>query len=198
MIDQVTWRAKILSSEACDAFLKEMRAVAWTEAKIGDGGDNTVVNESIRASSIIWLERTHWLTSVLWQAINRVNEDVYGFELHDHEAVQVTKYEHGQHYQWHCDLLYPPPDAGDKPRSEWQIRKLSMSLQLMDPRAYVGGEVQTRDARGTSWGSMTRGEDWRAKGSVLVFPSTTQHCVSPVSSGARISAVLWTTGSVWR
>lgn len=198
MIESILWLPDVLSSAACDALLVERMDWPWDTAKIGTGGDDTAIVPETRTSEIQWLDRAHWLTALLWQTLNRVNSEAFGFEIRDHEAVQLTKYEAGGHYQWHQDLFYPPPGSADLPRANWTIRKLSISLQLSPPDAYTDGTFIYRTGVGRERNGAETGELWDAQGSALIFPSTLYHRVQPVSAGTRISAVLWATGSVWR
>ena len=69
-------------------------------------------------------------------------------------------------------------------------RKLSIVIQLSDPKDYDGGDFEFFDEGGNG--------KFRGKGSVLVFPSVHMHRVTEVTSGVRYSLVSWAEGLRWR
>lgn len=198
MIDRVTWLPLVLSAEACEALIVEREQEPWSEARIGlPSGEQGAVS-SIRQSSVQWLHDEHWLTAVLWSTIQRINSQDFEFLLTGHEQVQLTKYDRWGHYSWHTDLFFPSPGQGALPIQQQTIRKLSLSLLLSAPGTFHGGRFQAADSYGKGVDEVIRGEVWSTQGSALLFPSTLQHCVTPVTAGVRYSAVLWATGPVWR
>ncbi len=92
------------------------------------------------------------------------------------EALQFTEYNEGGLFHWHVDDGAPGVIS----------RKLSFTLQLSDPRAYEGGDLEI-------WGS-TRTTCSRERGTLICFPSYTLHRVTPVTRGVRRSLVVWVTG----
>ena len=56
-------------------------------------------------------------------------------------------------------------------------------MNLTDPAAYEGGDVQLRDRLGNPIAI----DGIRERGTVLVFPSNVAHSVTPVTSGVRNS-----------
>ena len=54
------------------------------------------------------------------------------------------------------------------------------------------------------FGQHTEGEQFyeckeiRPQGSIIIFPSFTYHCVTPITKGTRYSLVLWTLGDAFR
>ena len=71
-------------------------------------------------------------------------------------------------------------------------RKLSLTLQLSDPKDYTGGEFEFESEIEPLPPQHTK------KGTVLVFPSFYKHQVKPVTSGTRHSLVTWVEGPHWR
>ena len=69
-------------------------------------------------------------------------------------------------------------------------RKLSVVVQLTDPDEYEGGEFKFK--------YVEQPEGFNNRGSVLVFPSYLEHCVTPVTKGTRHSLVTWIEGPRWR
>ena len=69
-------------------------------------------------------------------------------------------------------------------------RKLSLAINLTDPRRYRGGDLLLKDVMG----NVVAVERLRARGSVIVFPSPVLHIASPVTRGVRQSLVAWVLG----
>ena len=72
------------------------------------------------------------------------------------------------------------------------MRKLSFSLQLSDPKDYVGGELQFLGSDDSTFFAP------KQKGSLVVFDSRTKHRVVKVKSGVRRSLVGWVVGPRWK
>lgn len=198
MIDHVLWTPEVVSMRAARALLEEREAEEWNEAVIGMADGSLGVEAQIRHSSIQWLPDNHWFTAVIWQALNRANDQAFHFILSGHEAVQLTRYQVGEHYRWHSDMFYPHPGEEDTPIEQRTVRKLSCTIPLNPAADYHGGDLVLQDAYGLIKRGGDNGEDWRAVGCMVAFPSTMQHQVIPVRAGMRYSAVLWATGPVWR
>ena len=71
-----------------------------------------------------------------------------------------------------------------------QDRKLSVTVQLSKTEDYEGGDLEFEDVQTSA--------DFRAQGTVLVFPSYLRHRVHPVTSGIRYALVAWFFGPQWR
>ena len=71
------------------------------------------------------------------------------------------------------------------------IRKLSISIQLTDPKEYEGGELILYDCE--------KGEEMnKEQGTLIMFPSYTLHEIKPVIKGERNSLVTWVTGNKFK
>ena len=112
--------------------------------------------------------------------IRSLNERNYQYDLDDVFEFQLIKYYEGGNYNWHCDY-------GSSPRID-VVRKLSMTMQLSDPKDYEGGELHVVDYSNR----VTTMEKYM--GRVLVFDSKLPHKVHPVTSGKRIALVGWASG----
>lgn len=121
---------------------------------------------------------TGWIFERLAGAINAINDQYFKFELSAMEqGLQFTRYTApGQHYHWHVDRGHRTAP-----------RKLSVSVQLTDPKDYKGGDLELQFGR-----KPTRIA--RHRGMVTFFPSYTLHRVRPVTQGTRHSLVCWVSG----
>tara|TARA_R110000765_G_scaffold400515_1_gene495566 strand:- start:52 stop:639 length:588 start_codon:yes stop_codon:yes gene_type:complete len=71
------------------------------------------------------------------------------------------------------------------------VRKLSISIQLTNPKKYKGGELYLYD---DDKGTLMDKE----QGTLIMFPSYILHEVKPVTEGERNSLVSWVTGKQFK
>lgn len=137
---------------------------------------------SLRRSSAVFVApdaSTQWVFERLRNAIDEVNEALYGFDAgHFREGFQFTRYQVGEYYGPHFDI-------GPGRLTE---RKLSMTVQLSDPATYNGGDLVIYPEFVAP----------REQGALTVFPSFMCHCVRPVTAGVRYSLVSWVSGPPFR
>ena len=112
----------------------------------------------------------------------------YKFDL-DYSSinVQYTKYQKGDFYTWHTD-----DDFNATHKKHQNVRKLSITVAL-NMGSYEGGNLQM---------VLNHQKEPRTMrlefGDVLVFPSFTQHQITPITKGIRLSLVSWVSGPPWR
>jgi PKHD-type hydroxylase len=70
-------------------------------------------------------------------------------------------------------------------------RKLSLSIQLSDPAAYEGCELELSFGDGIKTAP-------RKRGTVVAFASYVLHRVTPITAGTRKSLVVWVSGPEFR
>lgn len=159
--------------------IKYGEALGLEDSKVVEG----VVDPTYRKSSNSWINNTmetEWIYDRIRDVAMSANEH-FKFDLsYFGEPLQFTKYEVGQYYGWH-------EDVGGGPSS---IRKLSVVINLSDPRSYTGGELQLFSNR--------KDKIDNSIGSAIVFPSYKEHRVTPVKDGTRYSLVSWISGPRFR
>lgn len=149
------------------------------------GYDIGETNEKIRSSNVSWINSEGWLADKLEHIAQQLNGKYFGLDLWGFsEAFQYTTYKYTkkekkikQHYTWHMDQ---GPSVGPP-------RKLSLVLQLSDPKDYEGGDLEI----------MTGSEPEvrkKQKGIIHAFPSYIMHRVTPITSGTRRTLVVWVSG----
>lgn len=86
----------------------------------------------------------------------------------------------GQHFGHHIDnAVRLLPGTGKKIRTD-----ISATLFLSDPDEYEGGELQIVDTYGTHSVKLPAGH-------MVLYPSTSVHQVTPVTSGVRLASFFW-------
>ena len=89
-----------------------------------------------------------------------------------------ARYTPGMHYGDHIDdpVMGPP---GGQYRSD-----VSTTLFLNEPEGYAGGELVIRTSFGEQAIKLPAGD-------AVVYPSSSLHCITEVTSGERLVAVTW-------
>jgi PKHD-type hydroxylase len=174
--DYAWWEDVFLEEEITK--LRKRALSAKADARVNKSGEKV---DSIRRALVKWIEPTiseQVLFQKLAGVVNSLNTQFFGFDLEGfEEPLQLTNYraEDKGMYDWHSD-------GGGIMR-----RKLSLVMQLTDPKKYEGGELKllTHDGEKTAN---------KKEGSITVFPSWIRHKVTPVTKGSRQSLVAWVGG----
>jgi PKHD-type hydroxylase len=141
---------------------------------------NDIAND-IRDSKNSWIlpsDDSHWIFRRVTDVIVDLNSKYFKFDLYGFiEGFQFTRYDApGGKYDQHID----------RGLNTW-TRKLSFTLQLSDPKDYVGGDLELYYGKDPTVPN-------KEQGFVTVFPSYVMHRVTPVTKGTRYSLVAWITG----
>lgn len=189
-----------------------------TREEIKQKGINDIY---VRDSKATWLN-DQWIYDLVWPYVHQANHNAgWNWEFDYAESFQFTIYEPGGFYSWHKDGGSDHPSAwnrylyGITPeplKSEnrlpngyttdnnmvGKVRKISLTINLNAPGEYEGGNLMF------DFGPNCEGERYheckeiRPQGSIIVFPSFLDHCVTPIEKGTRYSLVLWVLGRPFR
>lgn len=135
-----------------------------------------------RRSFVSWIgsnSETSWIFQKLTDVIVATNDQFWNFDLKKIEKLQFTYYSSEEKGTYHAHI----------DPTNWSIphnRKLSMSLQLSDPKDYEGGDLVIHTGTPETLPKQ--------KGMMIFFPSYTLHEVTPVTKGERYSLVAWVHG----
>lgn len=168
----------------CDYALNTEDVLTRQQAEVeGDG-----VNAEIRRTQLKWLNHNNAVTTLLTHYASLANHGCgWNYDIRGCESIQVGTYDAAEHgyYDWHVDVLRNPNDPS--------MRKLTAVLQLTDPDAYTGGDLEIRIPFTEQVVAVPKG-----KGTIVVFPSFLYHRVTPVTEGSRSTAVGWFVGPAFR
>jgi PKHD-type hydroxylase len=143
------------------------------------------LNLKIRESKVVWITpdpEINWVYQRLTGIITNLNAEYFRFDLFGLiESLQFTEYNAPSgHYSKHVDNVF-----------DGSVRKLSLTIQLSDPKNYEGGELQIHL-------NDTPDVMKKEQGTLIIFPSPTLHEVTPVTKGRRYSLVGWITGKPFK
>ena len=178
------WKGSVFTPEECNAIIQAFRPKLSDATVINLHGNGQITNDvskEYRDSKTTFLQpnpETEGIFQRISDAVKEVNNLYWQYELWGFgEGLQFTEYNPpGGKYDMHIDKVYQGP-----------IRKLSITVQLSDPRDYEGGDFEYQD-------SSTKSVLPKAQGLLLAFPSYALHAVTPVTRGTRYSLVGWVTG----
>ena len=187
-------------SRLCDDLVaygeQQVKQIALTgdyDNKIPDEKDISKLYKT-RNSSIVWMNEP-WIYNSIIPLVKEANRAAgWNFEWSISENCQWTKYAETQHYTWHQDSWSKPYNKPNE-NTYGLIRKLSVTVSLVDGDNYEGGDLEfDLRNRNDSKSNIITSKPARTKGSVIVFPSFVWHRVAPVTKGTRYSLVIWNLG----
>lgn len=150
-----------------------------------NSSDGNTEDQQLRRSSLNLINpegEMMWIFERLARTAIEQNTHWFNFELHGlNEGLQLAKYDQSDLFNWHLDY------GGGLAST----RKLSLSVQLSEPEAYEGGDLQF----------MINDKLYnmpRSAGTVIVFPPFMMHRVTAITSGTRMSLVGWVHGPPFR
>jgi PKHD-type hydroxylase len=166
---------------------KEAESVEASDGSVNvsNSGLQHEVDKELRRSKVRFLNAPN-IRNALWEFVSRVNAERYGFDVWNVADLQYTEYhaENEGHYDWHTD------DSICTGEPRFKCRKLSVIVQLSDPKDYRGGQFEMQN--------ISLPNEIKEKGTILVFPSWEWHRITPVRHGVRKSLVAWFEGPNWR
>ena len=182
----------------CDDIVKYGNQMQSEKAGIDHNNTGTELNLKKRNSNIVWTS-DQWIYREIQPYIQKANKRAGWNFLWDYsEPCQITTYEKGQYYDWHCDSWPKPYERNKNVNVGFQgkIRKLSVTVSLSDPNDYKGGELEFdfKNVDPDKKPNIRKCKEILPKGSLVVFPSFVWHRVCPVKSGERNSLVIWNLG----
>ena len=187
----------------CEYIMKYGRSLHQSKALIGGPTDPKKISpkerkmmDRKRNSNVTWLE-DQWLYEVITPYIKNANQSAtWNFQWDWMESCQFTRYKPKQYYGWHQDCLDRPYGSDTNENWRGKIRKLSLILNLTDPKEYTGGDLEFDFRNGTELNKKSTKicKEIKPQGSIVVFPSFLWHRVKPVKTGTRYSLVVWSLG----
>jgi len=173
------WKEE-LSPTLCKAIIEEGKKLELIDASIHT--DKTV-DTQYRVGQTGFFPKGGWVESIVATYVQKANHFAgWNFILEGAEKVQFGIYNKDAYYKWHRDCSI----SGDL------YRKLSITIQLSNPKDYEGGKFEIKNFWNTH--ELPLEEDVHKQGTIIVFPSILMHQVTKVTRGTRYSLVQWYNG----
>jgi PKHD-type hydroxylase len=173
---------KVFTPEECKKIIKIAKDKGLIKGTIGAKSKKT---SNIRLSKVSWLyasDNLDWAYRKITDVVLNLNERFFQFDIFGlSEGLQFANYKapsdrYGKHIDRSLNFL---------------VRKLSLSIQLTDPKEYEGGELLLYESEKST-------EMKKEQGTLILFPSYILHEVKPVTKGERNSLVAWVTGKQFK
>ena len=170
----------LLSGEQLEFFRARLDAddAPWTDGRVtaGHQGVHVKQNQQIVEGSALALE----LGDSVLAALERHPLFISSTLPNRVYPPMFNRYQGGMHFGSHVDgSVRLVPGSGAKFRTD-----VSATLFLAPPESYDGGELLIEDTGGTRSAKLPAG-------SMILYPATTLHRVSPITRGARVAAFFW-------
>ena len=159
----------------------------WNEAQTWGSEEKSKPLDDIRKSDIVWIT-DQWVYDLICGYMMTANEQAgWKYDIVAVESCQVTRYTKGGFYSWHKDGMGSHIEVRNEPDNKFlhgNTRKLSMTIVLNSD--FEDGDFEFKD----EYIENLKLEE----GSIIVFPSSLQHRVAPITKGIRYSLVAWFVG----
>lgn len=168
----------ILSKEQVAYFRQEMAKIDWIDGKqtTGSLSANVKNNQQLPANHPL----TQQLGQMILAAVKQNSLFMSASLALDILAPYFNRYESGETFGFHIDnAIRWPQDAKRPIRTD-----LSCTVFLTEPEDYEGGELVIEDTYGYHEVKLPAGD-------LILYPSTSIHEVSPVTSGCRLASFFW-------
>lgn len=173
-------RQGILADKELFIILKELKKIRKYYQRAGlysNTGSN--YNPDIRSGLIAFSEPqlTYRTFNILQTLILEIYSNI-DFDFTNISSIQMAKYDVGQKFTWHHDVI---PVGGNDNNI---LRSFTMSLNISDESEYEGGELLVKHNN-----QIIQCD--KKQGSYIIFPSFLYHQASEVKKGTRESLVVW-------
>jgi len=171
-------------ADACEEIIRIGKELNMKNAGVYGAEPSKKLDKSYRKTKVAWFPKGHELEMLLKSYVTLANlEANWNFTVTNMEPIQFGEYKTKHFYDWHRDVNINPAVPH---------RKLSVSVNLSNPKNYEGGNLEFKNY----WGNMELKTpvDLRLQGTIIVFPSSLFHRVTPIKRGTRYSLVQWYSG----
>lgn len=167
----------VLSADEVRDLVAELNQAQWVDgrATVGAQGAQVKNNQQVDTRS----ERYMALQARVLEAVNRHSLFFAAALPKTLSSPLFNRYEQQETYGFHVDGA-----VRQHPHSGWMRTDLSATLFLSDPESYDGGELTINDTYGQHTVKLPAGD-------LVLYPSSSLHCVTPVTRGVRVASFMW-------
>ena len=174
-----------LPKDVCDDLINLYKSNESQKAKIGN--KSVTRDKQYRETNVVGLPYGSNEHKAISELINpyvyMANRESFGFALNNVSEFQLAEYSKGHFYKEHMDCVM---------NGIASQRKLSVTVQLSEPKDYEGGEFLFSKDIGTPDQNIMK-----EQGRIVIFSSFVYHEIKPITSGKRYSLVGWYEGNHW-
>ena len=183
--------SEALSEETCDKIISlGDNFKAGTVSVNTEPGRNQLVQHTVRNNKEQRVSE-QWLYDLIWPYMITANVKAgWNYKIEASEELHICQYKKGEFYDWHIDgradtlSTYTEKEVGNNQFLLGRVRKLSLIAILNNE--FKGGELELIEYESETFNIIK--PDMK-KGSIIIFPSSQEHRVTPVLEGCRYSLV---------
>jgi len=166
----------VLNAEQLSTLTERLAQAEWVDGRVTTGQQGAAVksNEQVNTHTALYTE----LQQFVLQAINQHPQFFSTTLPVNISAPLFNRYQGGGTYGFHVD------GAVRREENLWLRTDISATLFLNDPDSYEGGELVIQDTFGQHKVKLPAGD-------MVIYPSSSLHCVTPVVTGQRIASFMW-------
>lgn len=167
----------VLSADEVRDLVAQLNQAQWVDGRATVGAQGTQVknNQQVDTRS----ERYMTLQSRVQEAVNRHSLFFAAALPKTLSSPLFNRYQQQETYGFHVDGA-----VRQHPHSGWMRTDLSATLFLSDPESYDGGELTINDTYGQHVVKLPAGD-------LVLYPSSSLHCVTLVTRGVRLASFMW-------
>ncbi|MFK3704469.1 PKHD-type hydroxylase [Raoultella sp. BIGb0138] len=167
----------VLSPQEVDDFRAQLQQAEWVDgrATTGDQGAQVKKNQQVDTRTPLYAE----LQNKVLAALNRSSLFFAAALPKTLSSPLFNRYQQSETYGFHVDGAVRSQAQGG-----WMRTDLSATLFLSAPESYEGGELVVNDTYGQHAVKLPAGD-------LVLYPSSSLHCVTPVTGGVRVASFLW-------
>lgn len=166
----------VLNAEQLAHINQQLEQASWVDGRVTTGAQGAQVksNQQVDTHSECYEPLKHCVL----QAINQ-HPQFFSITLPVNISSPLfNRYHDGGTYGFHVDGAVRREDQ------LWLRTDISATLFLNQPEDYQGGELVIQDTFGQHSVKFPAGD-------MVIYPSSSLHCVMPVTSGQRLASFMW-------
>ncbi|HIB3266401.1 PKHD-type hydroxylase YbiX [Citrobacter youngae] len=167
----------VLSAQDVAWFREQLDAADWVDGRATTGTQGAQVknNQQVDTQS----ERYGILQQAVQTAVNNSPLFFAAALPKTLSTPLFNRYQNNETYGFHVDGA-----VRSHPENGWMRTDLSATLFLSNPDDYAGGELLVNDTYGQHAVKLPAGD-------LVLYPSSSLHCVTPVTHGVRVASFMW-------
>jgi PKHD-type hydroxylase len=178
----------VLPDPVCQTVIDTFDESTFYDAVVQRSTGESANDPTVRKATNMFIEPGHWTGALITHFAHQANL-LWRYDLAGLGTLSIVRYDSSGHFNWHVDVLsYDRTDYAAL--GDGLERKLSVTINLSTPDDYEGGDLEFLNGVG----QLLTQPELRERGSVVVFPSTVGHRVTPITSGVRYALVGWMVG----
>lgn len=167
----------VLTPQAVAQCRQQLEQADWIDGRATTGAQGAQVknNQQVDTESELYI-------ALQKAVLSAINQNALFFSAALPKTISMplfNRYQDNETYGFHVDGA-----VRSHPENGWMRTDLSATLFLSSPESYDGGELIVNDTYGQHAVKLPAGD-------VVLYPSSSLHCVTPVTRGVRVASFMW-------